>query len=282
VSFPFLNLDARARAVLHRNTHSLSGFLSFITKYTVLELETPASDTQNTKYCAVKVEIRDPVNKDAPRQKRKTEMKEVFDHRINFSDAFEFFIDEDKNEELRILLFKQKTSSFIGGKKAVANAAFHVKQIVLNCEMLDGEIDKSFNLFNREGNAVGGQVRLILTYFPKKNAPERTGKDGKGAIPDYNDKEYSKEEEAAVKKIQTTFRKKQNEGKKNQSKGQGLGGKAKLLLGGLVSYGILAFVHNNQEEEKAKKDPKYKKKTLNEKLFDKKSGGDGSKNGKKK
>ena len=137
----------------------------------MLELETPASDTQNTKFCAVKVEIRDPVNKDAPRQKRKTEMKEVFDHRIDFADAFEFSIDEEKNDELRILLFKQKTSSFIGGKKAVANAAFHVKQIVLNCEMLNGEIDKSFNLFNRDGNAVGGQVRLILTYYPDKKDP---------------------------------------------------------------------------------------------------------------
>jgi len=211
-----------------------------------LELETPASDTQNTKFCAVKVEIRDPVNKDAPRQKRKTEMKEVFDHRIDFADAFEFSIDEEKNEELRILLFKQKTSSFIGGKKAVANAAFHVKQIVLNCEMLNGEIDKSFNLFNRDGNAVGGQVR---------------------------------EEEAAAKKIQTSFRKK-NKAKNGQS-GGGLGGKAKLLLGGLISYGLLAFVHNNQEEEKAKKDPKYKKKTLNEKLFEKKSA-PANKNGKKK
>jgi hypothetical protein len=245
----------------------------------VLELETPASDTQNTKFCAVKVEIRDPVNKDAPRQKRKTEMKEVFDHRIDFADAFEFSIDEEKNEELRILLFKQKTSSFIGGKKAVANAAFHVKQIVLNCEMLNGEIDKSFNLFNRDGNAVGGQVRLILTYYPDKKTPERTGRDGKGAIPDYNDKEYSKEEEAAAKKIQTSFRKK-NKAKNGQS-GGGLGGKAKLLLGGLISYGLLAFVHNNQEEEKAKKDPKYKKKTLNEKLFEKKSA-PAHKNGKKK
>lgn len=244
----------------------------------MLELETPASDTQNTKFCAVKVEIRDPVNKDAPRQKRKTEMKEVFDHRIDFADAFEFSIDEEKNEELRILLFKQKTSSFIGGKKAVANAAFHVKQIVLNCEMLNGEIDKSFNLFNRDGNAVGGQVRLILTYYPDKKTPERTGRDGKGAIPDYNDKEYSKEEEAAAKKIQTSFRK--NKAKNGQS-GGGLGGKAKLLLGGLISYGLLAFVHNNQEEEKAKKDPKYKKKTLNEKLFEKKSA-PANKNGKKK
>ena len=243
-----------------------------------MELETPASDTQNTKFCAVKVEIRDPVNKDAPRQKRKTEMKEVFDHRIDFADAFEFSIDEEKNEELRILLFKQKTSSFIGGKKAVANAAFHVKQIVLNCEMLNGEIDKSFNLFNRDGNAVGGQVRLILTYYPDKKTPERTGRDGKGAIPDYNDKEYSKEEEAAAKKIQTSFRK--NKAKNGQS-GGGLGGKAKLLLGGLISYGLLAFVHNNQEEEKAKKDPKYKKKTLNEKLFEKKSA-PANKNGKKK
>ena len=244
----------------------------------MLELETPASDTQNTKFCAVKVEIRDPVNKDAPRQKRKTEMKEVFDHRIDFADAFEFSIDEEKNEELRILLFKQKTSSFIGGKKAVANAAFHVKQIVLNCEMLNGEIDKSFNLFNRDGNAVGGQVRLILTYYPDKKTPERTGRDGKGAIPDYNDKEYSKEEEAAAKKIQTSFRK--NKAKNGQS-GGGLGGKAKLLLGGLISYGLLAFVHNNQEEEKAKEDPKYKKKTLNEKLFEKKSA-PANKNGKKK
>ena len=243
-----------------------------------MELETPASDTQNTKFCAVKVEIRDPVNKDAPRQKRKTEMKEVFDHRIDFADAFEFSIDEEKNEELRILLFKQKTSSFIGGKKAVANAAFHVKQIVLNCEMLNGEIDKSFNLFNRDGNAVGGQVRLILTYYPDKKTPERTGRDGKGAIPDYNDKEYSKEEEAAAKKIQTSFRK--NKAKNGQS-GGGLGGNAKLLLGGLISYGLLAFVHNNQEEEKAKKDPKYKKKTLNEKLFEKKSA-PANKNGKKK
>ena len=229
-----------------------------------MELETPASDTQNTKFCAVKVEIRDPVNKDAPRQKRKTEMKEVFDHRIDFADAFEFSIDEEKNEELRILLFKQKTSSFIGGKKAVANAAFHVKQIVLNCEMLNGEIDKSFNLFNRDGNAVGGQVRLILTYYADKKTPERTGRDGKGAIPDYNDKEYSKENKA-----------------KNGQSGGGLGGKAKLLLGGLISYGLLAFVHNNQEEEKAKKDPKYKKKTLNEKLFEKKSA-PANKNGKKK
>ena len=205
-------------------------------------------------------------------------MKEVFDHRIDFADAFEFSIDEEKNEELRILLFKQKTSSFIGGKKAVANAAFHVKQIVLNCEMLNGEIDKSFNLFNRDGNAVGGQVRLILTYYPDKKTPERTGRDGKGAIPDYNDKEYSKEEEAAAKKIQTSFRK--NKAKNGQS-GGGLGGKAKLLLGGLISYSLLAFVHNNQEEEKAKKDPKYKKKTLNEKLFEKKSA-PANKNGKKK
>jgi hypothetical protein len=49
----------------------------------------------------------------------------------------------------------------------------------------------------------------------------------------------------------------------------------------LISYGLLAFVHNNQEEEKAKKDPKYKKKTLNEKLFEKKSA-PANKNGKKK
>ena len=107
----------------HSRAHSLSLSLSLsFARVVVLELETPVEDTQNTKYCAVKVEIRDPVNKDAPRQKRKTEMKEVFDHRIDFSDAFEFAIDEDKDEELRILLFKQKTSSFIGGKKAVANA----------------------------------------------------------------------------------------------------------------------------------------------------------------
>ena len=116
---------ARARAdafVLSALTRtfslSLSLSLSLFARVVVLELETPVEDTQNTKYCAVKVEIRDPVNKDAPRQKRKTEMKEVFDHRIDFSDAFEFAIDEDKDEQLRILLFKQKTSSFIGGKKA--------------------------------------------------------------------------------------------------------------------------------------------------------------------
>lgn len=219
----------------------------------VLELETPVEDTQNTKYCAVKVEIRDSVDEDAPRQKRKTEMKEVFDHRIDFSDAFEFAIDEDKDEQLRILLFKQKTSSFIGGKKAVANAGFHVKQIISKCELFDGEIDKIFDLFNREGSAVGGQVRLILSYFPDKKKPERTGKDGKGAIPDFRDKQYSEEENAAAKKIQASFRKtrKTNRG----------GGKAKILMGALFSFGIWALVNNNQEAEKAKKDPKYTNKT---------------------
>ena len=34
-------------------------------------------------------------------------------------------------------------------------------------------------------------MRLILTYFPDKKKPERTGKDGKGAIPDFRDKQYS-------------------------------------------------------------------------------------------
>ena len=130
-------LDAFVLSALTR-TFSLSLFLSLFARVSVLELETPV-DTQNTKYCAVKVEIRDSVDKDAPRQKRKTEMKEVFDHRIDFSDAFEFAIDEDKDEELRILLFKQKTSSYIGGKKAVANADSHVKQIISSCRSFDGE-----------------------------------------------------------------------------------------------------------------------------------------------
>lgn len=182
-------------------------------------------------------------------------MKEVFDHRIDFSDAFEFAIDEDKDEELRILLFKQKTSSFIGGKKAVANAGFHVKQIISNCEAFDGEINKSFDLYNREGNAVGGQVRLILTYFPDKKKPERTGKDGKGAIPDFRDKQYSEEENAAAKKIQASFRK-----NRKTNRGGG-GGKAKILMGALFSFGISVLVNNNQEEVKAKKDPKYANKT---------------------
>ena len=238
----------------HAHILSLSLFVSLFARVVVLELETPVEDTQNTKYCAVKVEIRDPVNKDAPRQKRKTEMKEVFDHRIDFSDAFEFAIDEDKDEELRILLFKQKTSSFIGGKKAVANAGFHVKQIISNCEAFDGEINKSFDLYNREGNAVGGQVRLILTYFPDKKKPERTGKDGKGAIPDFRDKQYSEEENAAAKKIQASFR-------KNRKTNRGGGGKAKILIGALLSFGISVLVNNNQEEVKAKKDPKYANKT---------------------
>ena len=246
--------DAFVLSALTR-TFSLSLFVSLFARVVVLELETPVEDTQNTKYCAVKVEIRDPVNKDAPRQKRKTEMKEVFDHRIDFSDAFEFAIDEDKDEELRILLFKQKTSSFIGGKKAVANAGFHVKQIISNCEAFDGEINKSFDLYNREGNAVGGQVRLILTYFPDKKKPERTGKDGKGAIPDFRDKQYSEEENAAAKKIQASFRK-----NRKTNRGGG-GGKAKILMVALFSFGISVLVKNNQEEVKAKKDPKYANKT---------------------
>ena len=69
----------------------------------------------------------------------------MFDHRIDFSDAFEFAIDEDKDEELRILLFKQKTSSFIGGKKAVA-MRIHVKQIISKCELFDGRNQQEFQL----------------------------------------------------------------------------------------------------------------------------------------
>ena len=97
---PRARVPTRSFSRTHAHILSLSLCLSFA-RVVVLELETPVEDTQNTKYCAVKVEIRDPVNKDAPRQKRKTEMKEVFDHRIDFSDAFEFAIDEDKDEELK-------------------------------------------------------------------------------------------------------------------------------------------------------------------------------------
>jgi len=215
----------------------------------VLELETPESDTQNTKFCAVKCEIRDPQNKQAESQKRKTEMKEVVNHAIMFDDAFEFEIDEERNTELRILLFKQKTSSFIGGKKAVANAAFHVKQILLNCELVGGEIDKYFNLFNREGNAVGGQVRLKLNYFPTKKKPERVGKDGKGAIPDFADKAYSKKEEEAAKKIQTIVRKKTTEKKKTKKSGDG----GFYLLGAVVAGAIGFLAYHNQQQSEGKK-----------------------------
>ena len=46
-------------------------------------------------------------------------------------------------------------------------------------EAFDGEINKSFDLYNREGNAVGGQVRLILTYFPDKRNRRELGRTGK-------------------------------------------------------------------------------------------------------
>ena len=52
-------------------------------------------------------------------------------------------------------------------------------------------------------------MRLILTYFPDKKKPERTGKDGKGAIPDFRDKQYSEGKRTAAKKIQASLMKKQ-------------------------------------------------------------------------
>ena len=128
--------------------------------------------------------------------------------------------EELKNDELSIFLYKKKESSWLGGEKAVANAAIFVKNITASCEE-QGEVDRTFNLFNQEGTQVGGQVRLVLKYLPDKEKPKREGPKGGSSLKDVVKKDsthFSKEEEVAAKKIQSSFREKMSKRDNRKSK----------------------------------------------------------------
>ena len=53
----------------------------------------------------------------------------------------------------------------MGDKAAVANAGVYVKNVVSYINS-NGSIDKEFKLFSKEGEALGGNVRLKIDFKP--------------------------------------------------------------------------------------------------------------------
>ena len=87
----------------------------------------------------------------------------------------------------------------MGDKAAVANAGVYVKNIVSYINT-NGSIDKEFKLFSKEGQALGGNVRLKIDFAPSDPATPLPD-DGGGAM-----KSHAPTEDEAATRLQARFR----------------------------------------------------------------------------
>lgn len=108
-------------------------------------------------------------------------------------------VNETYSGELRLQLFKRK--SIMGDKAAVANAGVYVKNVVSYINS-NGSIDKEFKLFSKEGEALGGNVRLKIDFKPADpTTPLPTDTAVHGGM-----KSHAYTEDEAAAKLQARFR----------------------------------------------------------------------------
>jgi len=102
----------------------------------------------------------------------------------------------------------------MGDKAAVANAGVYVKNIVSYINT-NGSIDKEFKLFSKEGQALGGNVRLKIDFAPSDPATPLPD-DGGGAM-----KSHAPTEDEAATRLQARFRGMKTRREMNEKKSKG-------------------------------------------------------------
>lgn len=89
----------------------------------------------------------------------------------------------------------------MGDKAAVANAGVYVKNVVSYINS-NGSIDKEFKLFSKDGEALGGNVRLKIDFKPADpTTPLPTDTAVHGGM-----KSHAYTEDEAAAKLQARFR----------------------------------------------------------------------------